>query len=203
MNATQLLKRQHRQVKQLFSKVEKTEDADERRQLMEEIAKNLEMHMHIEEEIFYPAVAEAASSKKIRELVPEAYEEHHVVKLVIGELPSVDPEDERFEAKMTVLQELVDQHVEEEEKEMFPAAEKQLGKERLQELGAELEEATAEAGSSEDVDQELQPTGRGAGRGQTRGRGGGRGRDNPDELEMSGDEDFDAEDEEAPEVHRR
>ena len=96
---------------------------------MEEIASNLLAHMAIEEDIFYPAVKEIGT-KKAEELVPEAYEEHHVAKLVIAELPKVDPEDERFEAKMTVLEELIEHHVEEEEKEMFKSAEK-LGAERL------------------------------------------------------------------------
>jgi hypothetical protein len=51
----------------------------------------------------YPAVKELGT-KKTEEMVPEAYEEHHVAKLVIGELPKVDPDDERFQAKMTVLE---------------------------------------------------------------------------------------------------
>jgi len=55
-------------------------------------------------------------------MIPEAYEEHHVVKLVLQELPKVDLDDERFEAKVTVLAELIDHHVEEEEEEMEEAA---------------------------------------------------------------------------------
>ena len=133
MKATDLLKKQHREVKGLFKKMEKTENAGERRKLMETIAQELQMHTTIEEEIFYPAVREV-ESKKAEEMVDEAFEEHHVVKLVLAELPKVDPEDKRFEAKMTVLSELVEHHVEEEEKEMFPMAERQLGPERSREL---------------------------------------------------------------------
>ena len=136
MKATDLLKKQHKEVKALFKKIEKTENARERRQLMEQISQQLELHTQIEEEIFYPAVRE--SGKKAEEMIDEAYEEHHVVKLVLQELPQVDPEDERFEAKMTVLSELVQHHVEEEESEMFKIAEKGLGKERLTELGDEM-----------------------------------------------------------------
>jgi hypothetical protein len=77
-------------------------------------------------------------------MVNEAYEEHHVVKLVLAELPQVDVEDERFEAKMTVLSELIEHHVEEEEDEMFKSAEK-LGAERLRELGAQMEAAAGGA----------------------------------------------------------
>jgi hemerythrin-like domain-containing protein len=72
-------------------------------------------------------------------MIDEAFEEHHVVDLVLAELPKVDPEDERFQAKMTVLSELVEHHVEEEEEEMFPMAEKKLGAERIKELGQKME----------------------------------------------------------------
>ena len=109
-----------------------------------EIASKLEVHTAIEEEIFYPAFREAAGTKKGEEQVLEAYEEHHVVKLVLGEIPQLDCGAETFEAKMTVLKELIEHHVEEEEKEMFPSAEKKLGKTRLEELGVELEERASE-----------------------------------------------------------
>jgi hemerythrin superfamily protein len=135
MKATELLKKQHREVKSLFRKAKKAESS-ERREILDEIAAKLTHHMNIEETIFYPAVNELGT-KKTNELVPEAYEEHHVVTLVLSEFPNLDPDDERFEAKMTVLDELIEHHVEEEEKEMFPAAEK-LGAERLNELGAEM-----------------------------------------------------------------
>ena len=139
MKATDLLKKQHKNVKALFKKVEETEEGRRRRQLMDEIANELKIHTQIEEEIFYPAVREIGSSKA-EEMVDESYEEHHVVDLVLAELPNVDPEDERFAAKMTVLSELVEHHAEEEEEEMFPLAEKKLGKERLQELGERMKQ---------------------------------------------------------------
>jgi hemerythrin superfamily protein len=139
MKATDLLKKQHKSVKTLFKKVEETEDARRRRQLMDEISNELKLHTKIEEEIFYPAVREIGTSKA-EEMVDESFEEHHVVDLVLKELPHVDPEDERFAAKMTVLSELVEHHADEEEDEMFPMVEKKLGKERLQELGEQMEQ---------------------------------------------------------------
>jgi hemerythrin-like domain-containing protein len=138
MKATDLLKRQHKDVKALFKRVLSADDARTRRQLMTEIVRSLTGHTAIEEEIFYPAVR-GLESRKAEEMVMEAYEEHHVVKLVLAELPRVSPEDERFEAKMTVLSELVEHHVEEEEKEMFKLAQK-LGKDELEELGDQMEE---------------------------------------------------------------
>jgi hemerythrin superfamily protein len=138
MKATDLLKKQHKEVKALFKKVEATENARQRRQLLNEISQSLEGHTLIEEEIFYPAVR-GLETEKAEEMVLEAYEEHHVVKLVLAELPRVNPEDERFEAKMTVLSELVEHHADEEEKEMFKTAQK-LGKDALESLGAQMEE---------------------------------------------------------------
>src|SRR5688572_33185330 len=139
MKATELLKKQHREVKTLFGEAKKAKPA-QRRSVLDQITEKLRAHMTIEEDIFYPAVREIGT-KKTEEIVPEAYEEHHVVALVLDELPDVDVEDERFEAKVTVLDELIEHHVEEEEHEMFKIAEK-LGADRLGELGAEMASAT-------------------------------------------------------------
>ncbi len=138
MKATDLLKKQHKEVKALFKKIENTENARERRRLMNEVSANLEAHAAIEEEMFYPAVR-GLETQKAEEMVLEAFEEHHVVKLVLAELPQVDPEDDRFEAKMTVLSELVEHHADEEEKEMFKLANK-LGKDELEALAEQMEE---------------------------------------------------------------
>jgi Hemerythrin HHE cation binding domain len=145
MDPIKFLMKQHREVEALFKKIEQTEKANERKELMGQIKQKLELHTTIEEDIFYPAIREL-DTDKAEEMVLEAYEEHHVVKLVLAELPKVDPEDERFEAKMTVLKELVEHHVEEEEQDkggLFKLA-KKLGKEHLEELGDRM---AAEAGS--------------------------------------------------------
>jgi iron-sulfur cluster repair protein YtfE (RIC family) len=82
MQATALLKKQHREVKALFGEAKKVKSG-ERHRVLDEIADKLEAHMTIEETIFYPAVREL-DTKKTEEMVPEAYEEHHVVKLVLA-----------------------------------------------------------------------------------------------------------------------
>jgi hemerythrin superfamily protein len=135
--SSDLLKKQHREVEKLFAKALKTNDVRARRGTMDEIARQLETHMSIEEKVFYPAVKEIGTKKGV-EMVGEAYEEHHVVKLVLKELPQIDPKADSFEAKMTVLKELVEHHVEEEEEEMFPMAERKLGRERSRELAEEM-----------------------------------------------------------------
>ena len=144
MKATDLLKKQHKDVKSLFKKIEKTERAEQRRTLMAEISTALQAHTAIEEEMFYPAVREVGT-KKAEEMVDEAFEEHHVVKLVLQELPQLNPDDERFEAKMTVLSELIEHHVEEEETEMFKLAQK-IGDDELNELGDRMEQRFEQLG---------------------------------------------------------
>jgi len=139
MKATDFLKKQHREVMKLFKEVEKAEAPRERKRLMTDIASHLKVHTTIEEEIFYPAVKEIGT-EKAEEMMLEAVEEHHVVDLVLEELPQVDPAADTFEAKMTVLRELIEHHVEEEQDEIFPMAERKLGKERISELGERLEE---------------------------------------------------------------
>jgi len=139
MKATEFLRKQHREVMKLFKEVEKTEAPRERKRLMTDIANHLKVHTTIEEEIFYPAVKEIGT-EKVEDMMLEAVEEHHVVDLVLEELPQVDPAADTFEAKMTVLKELIEHHVEEEQDEIFPMAERKLGKERISELGDRLEE---------------------------------------------------------------
>jgi hemerythrin superfamily protein len=144
MKATDFLKQQHKDVMALFEEVEEVDDPESLRRLCEQIAESLKLHSKLEEEIFYPAVRELGD--KGEEMVLEALEEHHVVDLVIAELPEADPEDERFQAKMTVLHELVEHHAREEEKEMFKVAQK-LGKDELEALGERMEAQAGEAGS--------------------------------------------------------
>jgi hemerythrin superfamily protein len=131
--ATSMLEQQHRQVEQSFATALGTENPKTRRTAMEEIIQQLTLHTQLEETIFYPAV-QGLDTEKAKDMVLEAYEEHHVVKTILKELPKLDPSADNFEAKMTVLKEMVEHHVEEEEKEMFPMAERKLGPERSREL---------------------------------------------------------------------
>ncbi len=136
MTATNLLKKQHQEVKSLFRRVQKTEDTEARHDLRKEIINNLTVHAKIEEEIFYPAVR-GIGTEKAKDLVLEAYEEHHVVKLLLEDLSNIDAADKTFTAKMTVLGELVEHHADEEEKDMFPLAQK-LGEAQLEAVGERM-----------------------------------------------------------------
>lgn len=143
MKATDLLKKDHQSVKKLFKEFEASgkESPEEGQRIFEECARELAAHTTLEEEIFYP---ELSGYEETKEMVAEAAEEHHVVDVLIDEIRSLEPSDEAFAAKFMVMSENVLHHVEEEEKELFPEAEKLLGKERLDWLGERLAERKRE-----------------------------------------------------------
>lgn len=135
MDAFSLLKADHRKVEDLFQQLESANGKAKLR-VFEQIKTELELHTHIEEKVFYPALEEP---KQTHELTLEAYEEHDVVKKLLKELSRSKSANEEWEAKAKVLQENVEHHVEEEEKELFPKAESALGQEDIEELGERME----------------------------------------------------------------
>lgn len=110
-----------------------------RRSTVDKIVVALSQHASIEETVFYPAVR--AMLPTANDDVLEALEEHHVVKWTLDELTSLDPTDERFTAKVTVLIENVRHHVKEEERDLFPKVRKALSRGDLDDLGARLLDA--------------------------------------------------------------
>lgn len=131
ISATDLLKKQHRKVEKTFSALEKGNG--DGAALVESLANDLAAHMAIEHEFLYPAAAEVDG-----EMVSEAFEEHAIAEIALKRLMAVEPGSEIFHARVTVLKELIEHHVEEEENELFPKLEKKLGKARLEELGTEM-----------------------------------------------------------------
>lgn len=103
----------------------------------------LTQHAYIEEQIFYPRARDVAPETK--EHVLESIEEHHVVVWLMSELKELDPADETYDAKFTVLMENVRHHVEEEEQDWFPEIRKAMGRKRLVELGEQMRAAKAAA----------------------------------------------------------
>jgi hemerythrin superfamily protein len=138
-DAVELIRSDHRTVEKLFSEFEQAGDRayKTKQGLVEQITQELEVHASIEEETFYPAVR-AKARKDGEELIDEAVEEHHLVRVTLGELAGMTAEDDAFDAKVQVLIENVRHHVEEEESEMLPQAEKLLGKDELARLGEEM-----------------------------------------------------------------
>ncbi|HET6966053.1 MAG TPA: hemerythrin domain-containing protein [Acidimicrobiales bacterium] len=140
-DAITMLKDDHQAVEQLFKRFEKAGDRAhvEKRNLVDRMIEALAVHAAIEEQVFYPAVRATVEGTEDQTL--ESLEEHHIVKWVLSELDSMSPEEERFDAKVTVLMENVRHHVEEEEKDLFPMVRKQLGRDSLGDLGKVMAEA--------------------------------------------------------------
>jgi len=124
-DATALLQRDHAEVKKLFKQYEKLADAEadgaERGELAAQICAMLTVHATIEEEIFYPA---ARAAEVDADLLDEAEVEHASAKDLISQIRSMSPDDDLYDAKVSVLGEYIDHHVQEEEGEMFPKCRK-------------------------------------------------------------------------------
>jgi hemerythrin-like domain-containing protein len=145
VDAIALLKQDHREVAQLFTRFERAGDGarQAKRRLVDAMIEALSRHAGIEELVFYPAVRREV--KGADSDVLEAIEEHHVVKVLLHELEDLDPAHERFDAKVTVLIENVRHHVKEEEQELFPEVRTKLGRSRLLDIGDELQAAKRQA----------------------------------------------------------
>ena len=137
MNAIELLKKQHQEVDELFEKFEKAGEKafEEKQRLFIQIADRLAAHASIEEKFFYPAV----NTEETEDILLESAEEHLGVKRILADLLELRPSDETFDAKVKVLQELVEHHVEEEEKQLFPKVRKMAEKDALEDLGIQME----------------------------------------------------------------
>lgn len=137
-DAVQILIADHKKVSQMFDEFEKTKDKlddEEKQSLVKRACDELAIHAQVEEEIFYPALREALKDGD-GELIDEAEVEHSSVKHLIAELESMQPDDELYDAKFTVMGEYVKHHVKEEQGEIFPKAKK--SKMDLAQLGQEI-----------------------------------------------------------------
>ena len=119
MNILQMLKEEHKEVAHILEQLDDTTDRaiKTREATFAKLYKALSLHADFEEQFFYPQVKE---SKEVKDIVLEAYEEHHVVKTLLSELNELAVNDETWHAKLKVLKENVTHHVKEEEDELFP-----------------------------------------------------------------------------------
>lgn len=145
MNAIELLEEQHEKTLKALEAASELEGKRERTAKMNEIADELIAHMLIEESIFYPRAAEALRDA---DLIGEAYEEHAVARFSLKRALAAVGEDD-FKATVTVLKELIEHHIEEEEEELFPKVRKAIDAKELASLGVQMKErfdAAVEAG---------------------------------------------------------
>jgi len=135
-NAIDLLTADHRKVQDLFDRVRDNEG--EGRRTFPEIRRELELHTHIEEQIFYPHLLKVGD-EKLQSITREALEEHRQVKIVLDDIETASDDPDGFQAKLKVLMEDVEHHVEEEEGEMFPLVRGEVDEEMLVRLGTLME----------------------------------------------------------------
>jgi hemerythrin superfamily protein len=137
VNAIDLLEKQHREVEELFEELEGAGERAEKtkERLCREISDKLAVHAEIEEKLFYPE----AKQENTEEILRESVEEHLAMKRILSDLVETRPTDEQFDARMKVLKEQVEHHVEEEEGELFPKVRKSCSKEELEDLGTRME----------------------------------------------------------------
>src|ERR1700678_4460113 len=132
MKATDLLQKQHRDIEALLERLRGAGQGDERA-IRQELAGTLVAHTVIEEEHFYPAVREA-----LPDLILEAIEEHGLADVELARLLAAKIGDETFEAKASVLSEVVIAHIQREEREVFKTADRELGDDHLSQLGDQM-----------------------------------------------------------------
>ena len=143
MDALTLLKQDHDKVKGMLNKLDDTTDRAEvtRTDGLASLKQELTVHEAIEEEILYPSLIEFAKTKDI---TLEAYEEHHVVDTIMAELEQTPVGDETWAAKLTVMKENLEHHIEEEEGDMFKKARQVMDEAELEELGDRMAARKAE-----------------------------------------------------------
>ena len=144
-DAIVLLKDDHKEILRVFRDFEKAGDGalKTKGRLVDRMIELLTQHTYIENEVMYPRVR--ALLPELEDDVLESYEEHHVADVLVVELAAMKPDAERFTAKTTVLIENVRHHIEEEEQEWFPKVREGLGRNVLQDIGAEMIEARKHA----------------------------------------------------------
>ena len=144
-DAIVLLKEDHKEIRRLFREFEKAGEqaVKSKGKIVDRILEALTVHTYLENECMYPRVRELLPD--LEDDVLESYEEHHVADVLCMELAAMDPEDERFDAKTTVLMESVSHHMDEEEQDWFPQVRKGLGRKQLQEIGATMIELREKA----------------------------------------------------------
>jgi hemerythrin superfamily protein len=137
-DAIEMLKADHRRVRALFQRYDETDDQGMRQGIVAELFVELELHTQLEESVFYPAFADE-SNQEGQELVAASLEDHEDIDVLVEELRGLEADQEAFAAKFQELRAKVEQHVQDEESQMFPQAEQAL-EEQLEELRDEMQE---------------------------------------------------------------
>ena len=140
MNALNLLKKDHDSVRTLFSRFERTSktDLERRNDLLAQLRREIQIHSRAEEEIFYPALK--ALNGEGRQLVSQALDDHKDISDLLTQISRLKLTAKNFDDRFEALFEIVDQHVEEEEGEIFRFAEENCSEQQLEDLGRQIQE---------------------------------------------------------------
>ena len=136
MDVLRLLEDEHDEAKSVFKTLEKAHGAEAMR-LWDRLKSMLTLHEEMEETLFYP---ELKAEKRTEDLILEAYQEHHVMDLLIDEISALEPSDEEWQPKLKVLQENTEHHIEEEEGELFPKVRKIWNTAKREQVGRQMDE---------------------------------------------------------------
>jgi hypothetical protein len=132
MYATALLRQQHREIEQIFDGIVRGEG--DPLPLLDELAAHLPAHMSVEHACLYPVATAMAPT-----LIAESFEEHAIIELALKRLMITTIGTEEYRARITVLKELLDNHLKDEEASLFPQLEASLTAEELEALGDEMQ----------------------------------------------------------------
>jgi hemerythrin superfamily protein len=142
MNAIDLIKRDHERMKVLMTRAVTADGESRREELLEQLRTDLVAHERMEEEVFYPPLRD---NPKTHDIILEGYEEHHVADMILDELLDTPADTDVWHAKMKVLKENIEHHMEEEENEMFGKARKVFTEAQLEQLGERMAGVQREA----------------------------------------------------------
>jgi hypothetical protein len=135
MNAYEFLRNDHRDLSILIEKIEHASSPELRKKLFLDLKTELYLHAFVEEKIFYPELKRATESRGI---ALEGYEEHRVIEKLLEEMDELSPEVEQWDAKLEVLKEIIDHHVQEQENTIFNNGNELLTQEESEQLGARM-----------------------------------------------------------------
>jgi hemerythrin-like domain-containing protein len=138
-NAIELLSNDHQRVRELLGRLETAAPGWQRTDLLDEVARALELHSRQEEEVFYPEFRRGTRTAESERIYYRALDEHHLVEQTLEDLQRTDPRSEQFAARARVLRQLVEPHVDEEEKLMFPLARQIFEPQQLDAIGARMQ----------------------------------------------------------------
>lgn len=142
MTIYELLRRDHRHVDHLFKRIEKAldrEDLSEVPELFDELKTELTAHSKAEQEVFYQPIKVLARTEEGKEYTWEGDEEHHVIRLLLNELSRLPFRSQEWAAKIKVLCEVVEHHVQEEESEIFNEGKKIFSDEEAEKIAESME----------------------------------------------------------------